>query len=45
MVISTSDGNIFRGTLVAETPEHITLKTLIGEVNIKRDRISGISDK
>jgi hypothetical protein len=45
MVISTSDGNIFKGELVAETADHITLKTLIGEVSIKRDRISGISDK
>jgi tetratricopeptide (TPR) repeat protein len=45
MVISTSDGNIFKGDLVEETPEHITLKTIIGEVNIKRDRISGMSGK
>ncbi|HSV97986.1 MAG TPA: hypothetical protein VLM75_13785 [Spirochaetota bacterium] len=43
LVIETSDGNTFKGTVIEETGEHIALMTSIGRINVKKNRITGIS--
>ncbi|PKL39115.1 MAG: hypothetical protein CVV44_09625 [Spirochaetae bacterium HGW-Spirochaetae-1] len=45
LVIHTSDGNTFKGTIIEETADHIALKTSIGSINVKKDRIIKITDK
>jgi tetratricopeptide (TPR) repeat protein len=45
LVIETSDGNTFKGTVLEETGEHIALDTSIGRINVKKDRISRITEK
>ena len=37
--IFTKDGNIFVGTVIKETPDVITLKTLVGRVEIQKSKI------
>lgn len=45
LVIETSDGNTFKGAVMEETNDHITLKSSIGIINVKRDRITRITVK
>jgi len=45
LIIHTSDGNTFKGTIIEETTDHIALKTSIGSINVKKDRIIKIIDK
>lgn len=45
LVIETSDGNTFKGTVLEETGAHIALDTSIGRINVKKDRISRITEK
>lgn len=39
LIIETSDGNTFKGTVIEETSEYIALETSIGRINVKKDRI------
>lgn len=43
IVIETSDGNTFKGAVIEETKEYIALKTSIGRINVKRNKITRIS--
>ncbi len=45
LIIQTSDGNKFIGSLVEQNQKEIVLQTSIGIVNIKRDKITSIIPK
>ncbi len=45
LVIETSDGNTFKGTVIEDTGEHIALMTSIGRINVKKNRVTRISEK
>ena len=45
LVIYTSDGNRFKGALIKKSDDSIVLKTSSGTINIKRDRITRISNR
>lgn len=45
LVIFTSDGNIFKGTLIEKTADHIAIETLIGRIDVKKDRIIRVTEK
>lgn len=45
IVIHTSDGNIFKGTLIEETAGHMAIMTSIGRIEVKRDRITGVTGR
>ncbi len=41
-IIFTSDGNIFKGTLIEQTADHIAIMTSIGRIDVRKDRVSKI---
>lgn len=45
LTIYTSDGNVFKGIVVDETSDYIALKTSIGGIHVKKDRIEKIIEK
>lgn len=45
LVILTSDGNTFKGTLVYETPAEYVLETSIGTISVKKEKITSITDR
>ena len=45
MIIQTSDGNTFKGTLIEQSDMEISLQTSIGRINVKRDKITSITAK
>ena len=45
LVILTSDGNTFRGKLIEKKSDIISLQTSIGKIDVKRDKITKITEK
>lgn len=45
MIINTSDGNTFKGTLIEQNEKEIALQTSIGRINVKREKIINITVK
>lgn len=45
LVINTSDGNTFKGTLIEQNKSYIALQTSIGRINVKRDKVTQIKTK
>ncbi|MBN2039319.1 MAG: hypothetical protein JW864_04720 [Spirochaetes bacterium] len=45
MIILTSDGNTFKGTLIEKNETEISLQTSIGRINVKRNKIIKITEK
>jgi tetratricopeptide (TPR) repeat protein len=44
-IIFTSDGNIFRGTLIGQTTGHIAIMTSIGRIDVKQSRVVRVTEK
>lgn len=44
-IIFTSDGNIFRGTLIGQTTGHIAIMTSIGRIDVKQSRVIRVTEK
>jgi tetratricopeptide (TPR) repeat protein len=45
LVILTSDGNTFKGKLIEQNKEEVSLQTSIGRINVKREKITSITVK
>ncbi len=45
LVIITSDGNTFKGTLIEQNESYVALQTSIGRINVKREKITQIITK
>ncbi len=45
LIISTSDGNTFKGTLIEDVGDYIALDTSIGKIQVKKDKIKKITEK
>ncbi len=44
-IIFTSDGNMFKGTLIEQTADHIALKSSIGRINVKKNKVTKVTEK
>lgn len=45
LVISTSDGNTFKGRLLEKNPDFISIETSIGKINVKTDKITKVIEQ
>ncbi len=45
LVITTSDGNTFKGRLIEKNIDYISLATSIGRIDVKRDKIIKVTEQ